>query len=157
MLRCPCPRSALSATFLPIAACLLLPVPAGATGPAPSAGRGLTVVVHGTQRGGLVHWALYASAEQYDGEDKIRGGGAEATGDATVIDVGPLAPGRYSLVCFLDVDRDDEFDTNFIGMPTEPFGFSQDPRKRFGKPDFDATAFEVGRGRLQIEVTLVQL
>ena len=35
---------------------------------------------------------------------------------------------------FQDLDGDGELDKNALGMPTEPFGFSNDPVIRFGPP-----------------------
>ena len=35
---------------------------------------------------------------------------------------------------FQDLDGDGELDKNAFGMPTEPFGFSNDPVIRFGPP-----------------------
>ncbi len=134
---------------------LLFPGVGGAEAPA-TAGT-LEIVVHGTERGGVLNWAVFDSAAGYDDEDALRGGRTPAGGPATKLSLGTLEPGRYAVSIFLDVDEDGEFDSNFVGMPTEPFGFSNDAKMRFGKPGFDAASFDLGPDGIQMEVHLIQL
>ena len=54
------------------------------------------------------------------------------------------APGRYGIKMFHDVNGNGEMDTNLVGMPTEPVGFSNDAPIGFGPPAFAAAAFDVG-------------
>lgn len=53
------------------------------------------------------------------------------------------APGRYAIRMFQDVNADGAMDTNIIGIPTEPIGFSNNAPLQFGPPSFDAAAFDV--------------
>ena len=53
-------------------------------------------------------------------------------------------PGRYGVKLFHDVNGDGNMDTNIVGFPTEPFGFSNDAPIRLGPPDFADAAFNVG-------------
>ena len=121
------------------------------------AGALLEVVVHGTGGGGIVNWALYADEEQHDSDAQMRGGRTDSTGDSTTVSMGSVEPGRYSVAVFLDEDGDGEFDTNFLGIPREPFGFSNDAMGAMGKPSFDAASFEVGTGGASVELTLKEL
>lgn len=45
--------------------------------------------------------------------------------------------GEYGIAIFQDIDRNKDLKTNFVGYPTEPMGFSNDARIRFGPPSFD--------------------
>lgn len=51
--------------------------------------------------------------------------------------------GTYSFKYFHDENKDKELNTNWIGMPTEGFGFSNDAKGRFGPPDKEDTLFKV--------------
>ena len=41
------------------------------------------------------------------------------------------------------MDKNEELDTNFIGIPKEGFGFSNDAIGKFGPKDFSEWLFEV--------------
>ena len=49
--------------------------------------------------------------------------------DWTIEDV---AAGEYAVAAFQDRNGDGELDRNFLGMPKEPYGFSNDARGIFG-------------------------
>lgn len=53
-------------------------------------------------------------------------------------------PGRYGVRLFHDLNANGKIETNFIGIPTEPFGFSNNAPAQFGPPAFDEAAFDVG-------------
>lgn len=54
------------------------------------------------------------------------------------------APGRYGVKLFHDVNGDGKMETNLMGFPTEPVGFSNDAPIRLGPPSFADAAFDVG-------------
>jgi uncharacterized protein (DUF2141 family) len=72
---------------------------------------------------------------------RLRVGVAGAT--VTAVLAAP-APGRYGVKLFHDVNGDGKMDTNIVGFPTEPFGFSNDAPIRLGPPSFADAAFDVG-------------
>ena len=47
-----------------------------------------------------------------------------------------LKNGSYALAVFQDLNENGILDTNWVGIPTEPYGFSNDPVIRFGPPQF---------------------
>lgn len=53
------------------------------------------------------------------------------------------APGRYGIKLFHDVNGDGKMDTNIMGFPTEPVGFSNDAPIRLGPPSFADAGFDV--------------
>lgn len=54
-----------------------------------------------------------------------------------------LAAGRYGIMAFHDKNSDGKLNTLPIGLPTEPYGFSNNARGRFGPPNWRAASFEV--------------
>jgi uncharacterized protein (DUF2141 family) len=54
------------------------------------------------------------------------------------------APGRYGVKLFHDVNGDGKMETNIMGFPAEPVGFSNDAPIRLGPPSFADAAFDVG-------------
>ncbi len=54
-----------------------------------------------------------------------------------------LEPGKYSFRFIHDENQNNEIDTNWLGIPREGFGFSNNPRMTFGPPKFPKTLFEL--------------
>ena len=56
-----------------------------------------------------------------------------------------LPPGNYAFSLFHDENRNRKLDT-MMALPREGFGFSRNPKVRFGPPKFGQVAFPVGAG-----------
>ena len=54
-----------------------------------------------------------------------------------------LPPGRYAVNTFHDENDNGELDTNLVGIPSEGYGFANDPDASFGPPDFEAASVDV--------------
>jgi uncharacterized protein (DUF2141 family) len=68
-----------------------------------------------------------------------------------------VTPGRYAVSVFHDENSNGKMDTNFIGIPKEGVGASNDAKGRFGPPKFDAAAFQYPGGRLELKIRLFYL
>ena len=55
-----------------------------------------------------------------------------------------LAPGLYAISTYQDRNLNGKIDTNFVGIPKEPYAFSNEARGLFGPAKFKDAAFEVG-------------
>lgn len=65
-----------------------------------------------------------------------------------------LEPGKYALAVYQDLNANDVLDKNFIGIPKEPYGFSNDFRPRFSPPKFNDCAFNLPAEGKSIKVKL---
>lgn len=66
-----------------------------------------------------------------------------------------LGPGRYAAVAFHDENGNGKLDKNFLGVPTEPYGFSKNAQGFLGPPTFDAAAMALGDGNQAVRIALV--
>ncbi len=57
-----------------------------------------------------------------------------------------VTPGAYVVAAFHDADGDGELAQNFVGMPTEGYGFSNGAVGFMGPPSFEDAAVTVGEG-----------
>ena len=94
--------------------------------------------------------------------------GAEAVGDAGVVAASfrsaapgtvrfvftDVAPGAYAVAAFHDADGDGDLATNFLGMPTEGFGFSNGAVGFMGPPSFADAVVTVGEGDAPLAVSV---
>ena len=77
---------------------------------------------------------------------------AAAEKGTTQVTLTNLPDGKYALAVFHDKNSNNELDTNFIGIPKEPIGFSKAKMKLFGPPSFKDCAFYINN---DIEVHVV--
>ena len=54
-----------------------------------------------------------------------------------------LKEGVYAISIFHDENDNGQLDSNFIGIPSEPYGFSNNAKGMFGPPSFDDCRFEL--------------
>jgi uncharacterized protein (DUF2141 family) len=59
----------------------------------------------------------------------------------TIATIAGLPPGTYAAQVYFDENDNDELDRNFIGIPREGVGFSNNPSFTFHAPSFADTAF----------------
>ena len=57
-----------------------------------------------------------------------------------------VAPGTYAAVVFHDENLNGKMDKNFVGMPQEGYGASNNVRHRLSAPGFQEASFAVGVG-----------
>ncbi|MGD1880648.1 MAG: DUF2141 domain-containing protein [Kiloniellaceae bacterium] len=69
----------------------------------------------------------------------------------------PTAAGRYTVALYHDENGNKEFDRDFLGIPTEGYGFSQNPGFRFGKPDQDETLFTIDGALTTLKISILYL
>ncbi|MFP2924046.1 DUF2141 domain-containing protein [Pyxidicoccus sp. 3LG] len=90
---------------------------------------------------GHVYISVAADAAAFDDKGKpavVRR--VEVTGPKLTITIPDLAPGTYAVSLFHDANGNGKLDTNFIGIPKEGYGFSNNVGAR-GKPKFDEAKF----------------
>lgn len=62
--------------------------------------------------------------------------------------------GVYAVAVRHDENANGKLDTNFLGMPKEGVGTSNNPKSRFGPPSFDDAAFKLDRSAMELNVNL---
>lgn len=139
---------------------IALLVPLSAIGEVATAPAGvLEIKVTNIEQGsGTVYLAVLNSADGWLKSDANSRPFREATQAVTgtsdlLISVSDLPPGKYAISLFQDLNGDGKLDTNFVGFPKEPFGFSA-PMGAFGPPDFDEAAIEFSGDNASVEIKL---
>lgn len=65
------------------------------------------------------------------------------TDDSVVFILTDLPKDDYAVSIYHDVNSDKECNMNFLGIPKEPYGFSQNFKPKFSKPTFDDCKIEL--------------
>ncbi len=106
---------------------------------------------------GYLMVALYDTPERFsDREDAVEEIRKPVRGDTLAVTFTGLDPGEYAVAVFQDLDGDGVLDTNMLGMPREPWGFSRDATGRMGPPDFADAAFSVEDETVELPIRLNQ-
>ncbi len=54
-----------------------------------------------------------------------------------------IKPGNYAISIFHDKNANGKLDKNFLGIPKESYGFSNNPPSTFGPPKFEKSRIEI--------------
>jgi uncharacterized protein (DUF2141 family) len=114
----------------------------------------LVVVVGGMESDeGAVRVALFDSeASHEEKENPFRAETLPVTERECTWVVTGIPFGSYSVAVYHDRNQNGELDTSFLGIPSEPYAFSNDARSRFGPPSFQDARFEVREDSVTIDI-----
>jgi len=70
------------------------------------------------------------------------------------LSLGNFPAGKYAVSCFQDLNGNGALDTNWAGIPTEPYGFSNNARPKFRAPHWAEAAFDLNSGGSTISIRL---
>lgn len=81
-----------------------------------------------------------------------------ASPDGVICRYAGVAPGRYAVSIAHDRNGNRQVDTNFLGMPTEPWGVSNNVRPNLRAPRFNEAQFSVDpqAAELVIDIKVAQ-
>lgn len=116
----------------------------------------LSVRLDTPPQGGTITAMLFDSPEGFeDFRTPVRTERVPADGRRE-LQLSGIAPGQYALVVFHDENSNTQLDSNFIGIPREPVGFSNAYRPK-GPPSFARAAFQLDAGNaMALDVQLAR-
>lgn len=130
-------------------------VSADAEASAPAETASLTLTLEGiANHTGTIRLGVFAGEADYENGAGVTGANVTVDSSTETVTIEGLAPGEYGIKLYHDVDNDGDMDTNPFGMPTEPFGFSNNARGRFGPAKWDAARFTVTAGENTHAITV---
>lgn len=107
---------------------------------------------------GAVYIAVFSCESDFLNTDKVvarRIVPVQQTGNLEVSLEG-LPPGQYAVSSFQDVNGNGKLDTNLFGIPTEPYGFSNNARPKFRAPNWMEAAFQLNANSRWQQITLAR-
>ena len=141
--------------FLTVASALSAPLEAQTTGTA-----NLTVRVTGARNAkGKIRVALFRDGKGFpnDASQAVHTQGADIdpqTLSAQVV-FADLPAGVYAVSVFHDENMNEKLDKNFMGVPKEGYGASNNPKKKMGPPNFDDSKFQLSGTEQSVEIKLM--
>ena len=115
----------------------------------------LTIEVTGVPNSdGNIRVAIYNTSDSFLSHDEVfKSDSVLASKGVTRLSMEDIPDGEYAVVLYHDENDNDELDTNWLGIPKEPVGFSNAKMKTFGPPKFKECSF-VMEPETQVKVVL---
>ncbi len=119
----------------------------------------LTVIVDGLrQTSGQVCLRVHGNEQGFPQSARglVQSGCTKVTGNSATKDFYGLKPGTYAVSLFEDKNSDGKLNTNFLGIPSEGFGVSNNPRVKNRPPKFKEASFDLTQNKT-INITVQYL
>ena len=118
----------------------------------------LTINISGQTKAGILNLGIYNNAAAYDksvkGEERSEKG--LFSGIDSYIDLKEshefvinLPEGTYAIALFIDANENLKIDKNFLGIPKEQYGFSNNAMGKLSGPSFEQAKFQVKGNAVQ--------
>jgi uncharacterized protein (DUF2141 family) len=75
----------------------------------------------------------------------------------TELEIRDLPFGKYAVSILHDENDNKKLDTNFLGIPKEGFGSSNNPKSKFGPPKYKEALFEFKQGPHKMTIEMVYI
>jgi len=137
----------------------ILPLAAAPQAPAPPENR-IHVDIAGLRNDkGQVECALFSSAADFPkrAEKAVARAKAGISQGHAVCEFPGIQPGTYAVSVFHDENSNGKLDTNFLGIPREGVGASNNAKGHLGPPKFADAAFRFSGGRTDLRITIAYL
>lgn len=96
---------------------------------------------------GKLNVAIFNSEQNFDDKTNWVLAAEYDVASATVdVQIKNLPSGEYAVSVYHDKNDNNELDQNFLGIPTEGFGFSNNAMGTFGPPSFDQAKIQIDSG-----------
>lgn len=108
------------------------------------------------EQGGSVRLVIYDSPESFLVKKKIYKY-TQAIGASNSSEVNfefDLPLGVYAAGCYHDVNDDHHMDVNYLGIPTEAYGVSNNPKVKWRKPTFQEAMIDLKKSDARITIVL---
>ena len=107
------------------------------------------------QADGTIYIAIYKGKENFLNEDKAILRSQKVNKKGTLeINLDNLEYGDYALAIFHDLNANKELDTNLVGIPKEPFGFSKPMVSKFREPRYEEVRIDFKKSGQKISSSL---
>ena len=92
---------------------------------------------------GKIALMLVNSEENYIKRQPIKAAKSNVVDGRVSVMFYSISKGNYAVMAYHDVNNNGKLDTNFLGIPSEPFAFSNNAKGFMGAPKFEKAKFIV--------------
>ena len=116
----------------------------------------LIINITGFENGDGDCWfALDNSEEVYERDDTVFVGKIlPIVNNKVIVEIDSLEYGSYAVKVFHDENSNGELDTDFLGIPTEDYGYSNNASSWFGPPSWEKAKFLFNKKEMTIQISI---
>ena len=104
---------------------------------------------------GEAYIAIYRATDDFPVFGKqYKGKTTTISGNVSQVVFSGIPSGSYAVAVYHDKNNNNVLDKNYLGIPTESYGFSNNVRRTFSAPSFEEASFKVGANKT-IQITLI--
>jgi uncharacterized protein (DUF2141 family) len=105
-----------------------------------------------------VQIGFYGRSNKFlDTEDQLKRYIFNPTGEILTAHITDLPYGEYAFALFQDLKRKGKIARNLIGIPTDPFAFSNNVQPAFKAPKFDECCFEYSEANHTVHISMLRV
>ena len=101
---------------------------------------------------GQVRIAVFNSSAKWLGEEPVYSSTINVDGQSVTWKFNDVPPGDYGIAVFHDENKNGKMDKNLLGIPLEPYGFSNNVRVTFGPPKWEKSKFVVKGSTTEVAI-----
>ena len=117
----------------------------------------LTAEISGLRnRNGQLCFSVFSNSQGFptSGDNAVQNKCVKITNAPMRVTFKSLSPGNYAIAVLHDENNDRQANRNFLGLPTEGFGFSRNPAIGVSAPKFSDTAVSVAGENTTTQIQL---
>ena len=103
---------------------------------------------------GTCYVSLYNRKEAFPSKQAVATQKVQLTAKECVFVFEKLPKGDYAIAAYHDENNNGRLDTNFIGLPTEGYAFSNNPRTTMGPPSFAEAKVALHSTRVKVQLKM---
>lgn len=116
----------------------------------------LVVSLSNVAKTGKMNVAIYRAGEAFpDDKFVVKSQVGECKTTSCTFQFQDLPYGEYAIAIYQDVNGNGKLDTGTIGIPTEPFAFSNNFKPRWGGPSFEKCSFKFEKDKQSVSIAMI--
>ena len=101
---------------------------------------------------GQVKVAVFNSSETWLGDHPVYNSTIDVKSQAVIWKINDVPYGDYGIAVFHDENKNGKMDKNFLGIPQEAYGFSNNIRVTLGPPKWEKSKFVVQGPTIEVSI-----
>ena len=116
----------------------------------------LILQIEEVEENGTLYVSFCANSEEWTDNGAYNFELDASKGQSNQFKIETLPKGTYAIALFQDLNNNGKLDTNLLGIPKEPYAFSNNVKPVFSAPKFQQCSFEFTEENQLISISLIK-
>jgi uncharacterized protein (DUF2141 family) len=115
----------------------------------------LVIQINKVEKKGTLYVSVCTKSGEWSDKGKYTFKYEPMVGQSNSFEINSIPNGDYAIALYQDQNGNGKLDTNFFGIPTEPYAFSNNKVPFFSEPSFEKCKFQFNKQNQQIIINLL--